>query len=170
MSEEFLEKMFALSSEIGGEIKKIDGARQAYFLGREGSAPKAGEIWRGVKGNVSILFLVLNIESNGLGALGCPVTFEPVFEDERCLVRMTPNEGVLLPFSLTLWLGFARIVNRTFLDKPVEDLGGKAILDILEGKLPTGYRIGKPIPSIFHNEASLRAELLDDVIFLSAKE
>lgn len=159
-----LEKLLALSQSIGDEIRQSEILKANHFGNPESWSPRLGQVWRVKAEKVILLILILGII--GTEALVCPVTIEPASEDENCIITIPPVG--FTPCPLIIWLGIKRIIKTSLFDKPFDDFGIEFIYNLRDKKdLPDGFRIGRPLASIFSEDATIRAEIEDGLNFLA---
>ena len=163
LTPEFLARMLAIVKESSEENKRFAKAREEYFGPREYWEPRVGQVWRAASKEISMLVLILQIKQNHI--LTCPVTIEPVVEDEKCIVTISPFS--LTPYPMTIWLGLPRIIGNSLLDAPIDDFYEDLVFLVSNGFLPIGVRRGEPIDSIFSTASSRRAMIIDDFDCLS---
>lgn len=159
-SQDKLEKLLALSQSYGDEIRKYETLLDHYFGSKDRWSPREGQVWR-IKSK-EIIMLVLILKIKGSYALVCPVTIEPAVEDENCIISL--SETGLTPCPLIIWLSMMRVINTSLFDKPIDDFGIKLIEDLREKEYPPfGFRSGRPIASVYSDDAAFRAEIEDDI-------
>jgi hypothetical protein len=129
----------------------------------------AGQVWRARWDEVSVLLLVLCVESRDV--LASPVTVDPPVEDDQCVVL----EGSSTAFGVDarVWAGLTCLVPIRVLDRAVDEWSEDLVrwaTQIAQGQpgaIPSGTRRGQAIQSELDPAAMFRAELADELELLS---
>ncbi|MFD8814006.1 hypothetical protein ACFV23_21540 [Streptomyces sp. NPDC059627] len=123
-----------------------------------------GQVWRARWEDVSMLVLVLGVETHEVSTV--PVTIDPPGEDENSVVV----EGSCTAFGIdaTVWTGLTSSLPMRVLECVV-DAWGEDLVEFtvarVQGRselIPAGVREGLPIRSALEPAAEMRAGLADD--------
>lgn len=143
-------------------------ARRDRFGPRRRWVTASGQIWRAADGDTASLVLIVGV-GVGVGADAvtvAPVTIGEPAEDETSLV-VSP-ERTAFGVDATIWARMQQAIPTMVLDCPVDEVGNDIVTWVAErGPLPTGCRLGQPLPSVFAVDADFRAEIEDDILRLA---
>ncbi|MFF3565735.1 hypothetical protein ACFYXS_37480 [Streptomyces sp. NPDC002574] len=155
--------------ELTRKARKPHGLTDAGLRERFGDPAQVsinpGQVWRARWDDVSVLVLVLTVDTREVTA--APVTIDPSGEDENCVVV----NGAHTAFGVdaTVWAGLTCSVPLRVLERVV-DAWGDEFVRWAEGRArkrqepsPPGAREGRAIRSYLEPAAELRAELTDDL-------
>lgn len=126
---------------------------------------EAGQVWRARWEDVTMLVLVLGVETHEVSAV--PVTIDPPGEDESSVVVAGPRTA--FGVNATVWSSLASRIPMRVLERVI-DAWGKDLVELAvsrtrgrPGPLPPGVRDGLPIRSALEPAAEMRARLADDL-------
>jgi hypothetical protein len=127
-----------------------------------------GQVWRARWEDVSMLVLVLGVETREVSVV--PVTIDPSAEDENSMV--VAGSRTAFGVNATMWTGLASCIPIRVLERVV-DAWGEDLMEFTaarlrgrSGPVPAGVREGLPIRSALEPAAEVRAGLVDDLEYL----
>ncbi|WP_439381605.1 hypothetical protein [Amycolatopsis lexingtonensis] len=126
---------------------------------------RVGQVWRARWDEVSILVLVLALESREV--LVSPVTIDPPAEDRDCLV--VGGSSTAFGVDATVWATLSALLPIRVLDRALDVWSSEVVswsADMAQGRstpAPAGTRLGCGGESELDPVASLRAELADEI-------